>query len=140
LSFRLPGGVSLVPIYILVEFGTFWASPSAGPKYWSLIFQHDVPSRTYQAAQRGWAFTCCWHLGSSHCIQPLEAYFVLSGAFCSNSYHLSIGAIRGLFQICSILYQVHAFHNKGQSYACVLHILSIVVILHVLSRSYTNLV
>jgi hypothetical protein len=41
----------------------------------------------------------------------------------------------------SVLYCIRFmfFHNKGQIYACVFHILNIVVILHVLSSSYMNL-
>jgi hypothetical protein len=35
LDFILQGGISLALIYLLVEFGIIWRSPSAGPKPWS---------------------------------------------------------------------------------------------------------
>jgi hypothetical protein len=56
--------------------------------------QQDVP--TTWGVGRDPSYYCIW--SSSH-IQPLEAYFVLPGAFCSSSYLLSWSHLI-LFQIC----------------------------------------
>jgi hypothetical protein len=95
LDFILQGGISLVPIYLLVKFGIIWRSPSAGPKPWP----SHPSSRTCQQLGGLDVTLALIVFGSSSHIQPLEAYFVLSGAFCSSSYLLSWSHLM-LFQIC----------------------------------------
>jgi hypothetical protein len=44
MDFILQGGVPLALIYLSVEFGIIWISPSAGPNSWpSASIEQDVP-------------------------------------------------------------------------------------------------
>jgi hypothetical protein len=63
--------------------GGDWTSLAPGPNCWGAsVIQQSMAS----SSSEGFG---TWHWSSS-LIQPLEAYFVLSGAFCSSSYLLSI--------------------------------------------------
>ena len=65
-----------------------WTLLASGPNYWGL--QHSSRAWHFPAWRLSISTARIYLIQSSLYIQPLEAYFVLSGAFCSSSYLLLV--------------------------------------------------